>query len=206
MKHLNNTLLLLILLIAISYSSCQTDSTQAGPEATEQISKSVLMQAAELAKLTDSTELIIAADEVVQVLHQQHQIKTALPYKVLLTDPEWSDKVRTNKGVLISVQQLNPYRDKNIFPDVWYNAFSAMFDIRKKEAGNITCRGLLILGDKNGGGPYLRIKEPRVAYGNVADLLFAIDESMLNLDAMDQRNYLKWYGENAMGLGLLRNQ
>lgn len=198
-------LLMLVHVLAWALMGCSTD-TDTGPTPTYTVSKTVLMEASELAKLTDSTELIIASTEVVEVLHQKHAIYTALPFKDLLTKPEWDEKVRTNQGVLISVQLLNPYRDGSVFPEIWYRAFSAMFNIRNKEAGNITCRGLMFVGDKNGGGPYLRIKEPRVAYNNVADLLAAMDESMQNMDALDQRVYLKWYGEHAMGLGLLRHQ
>lgn len=160
------------------------------------------MNAGKLAGLTDSVELIIAGPKVAELLHQKHGLKTALPFKELLVSDEWDEKVRTNDGVLISMHLLNPYRDKTVIPELWYKAFSAMFDIRHKEDGSITCRGLMFLGDKNGNGPYLRIHNPRIAFATVGDLMATIDESMLNLDALDQQVYRKWYGENAMTLRL----
>lgn len=166
------------------------------------VDKKTEMRAAQLARLTDSVELIIAGPKVAETLHQKHKLKTALPFNELLVSEEWDTKVRQNQGVLISMQLLNPFRDTGIYPDIWYKAFSAMFDIRHKEDSTITCRGLLFLGDNSGGGPYLRIRNPRIAFATVGHLMATIDDSMLNLDAMDQRVYLKWYGENVMKLGL----
>ena len=175
------------------------------PSSTESGStKIVAMLAAQLAKTTDSTELIIAGPKVAEILHQKHGIRTALPFNELLVSDEWDEKVRKNDGVIISMQLLNPYRDKGILPELWFKAFSAMFDIRHKEDGTITSRGLIFLGDKNGGGPYLRIRNPRIAFATVGDLMATIDESMLNLDALDQKVYRKWYGEHAMALRLER--
>ena len=197
------TIALIALFTVILGGCAQQDSSSHAPvQNDDDAHKAIAMQANELAGLTDTIELIVADPEVAMLLQKEHHIPTALPYGLLVNNDMWDSLVRINNGVLVSMQLLDPYNHPDQEAVSWYHAFSAMFGIHLKDDGSISCRGMLFLGDKNGGGPYVRLHGPRIGFSKLRDLMAILDESMNNLDAVDQKVYLKWYDQYASELGM----